>query len=204
MAMSGFVDDALSRPDAAIPSDAHANAQSFAAGDIRRHLLGLAEISFTGCLEISGPVSGTICLHEGAIWHAQRTEQIHILSWLRTIGVIGLQDQANWESESPCAILREAAAKDPNLDLSIIEERAFDYVSTEVAALLDATAGNVGLIPGDTTDDRFVATWSVRHLLHALSEHDNDQPVAGLGPTDLASRNSAQASLRELGVIVES
>ncbi len=178
-------------------------AHAFGEGDLRRHLLGLAEISFTGCFNVNSSASGVICMHEGSIWHAQRHDQIHILSWLRTIGAIRAEDEVEWEGSFSSATLREAASKDPNLDLSVIENRSFDYVAAEVAAILDAPSGTVALVPGDVTDNRFVAAWTVKHVLQTLAERCNLPRSDVFGPTDPAQRQVAQADLFDLGVIVE-
>ncbi len=165
-------------------------------GDVRRHLRGLAELSFTGCFSIEGPVGGSFYLHDGSIWLAERIDQIHLLSWLRGSGFLP-NDESEIDFVSPGSTLREVASKDTNLDLSIIEARVYDYVVAETAALLLADSGRAQLIRGDLTDARFVSTWDTSDVLD-----DADRRCAVPLVTDVQKR--ATADLYELGLIVES
>lgn len=176
--------------------------QEIHAGDMRRHLLGLAETSYTGCFIIEGPVAGRICLHQGSVWHARRADQLHLLTWLRSVGALPqIPADARAVTETSTTTLREVAAKDPNLDLSVIEARTLQYITTEVAELLAADRGRASLIPGDRTESHFVAAWPVRELLQRAPEPDAlRQPKTTLDP---AIRAAATEDLFDLGMIVE-
>ena len=166
--------------------------QAINAGDIRRHLLGLAETNFTGILYVDGPTTGCVAMHDGSIWDARRCGQLHVLDWLRSVGALPAEEPRS-DAINVGITLRQAAAENPNLDLSVIESRTFDYISTEVCALAGVTTGLASLVPGDATDIHFVAAWPVAEILSRTCEAAPRTKVSV----------AARANLLDLGVILE-